>query len=72
MVNWDNDGAEGVHLVDVEISGEFSSEDYARGYVCVGAARKCSPRITITTDGVWFRTSPGGLQQSAHRQCLSQ
>lgn len=72
MVNRDNDRAEGANLVDVEIAGEFSSEDYAKEYVCVGAARKCSPHITITADGVWFRTNPGGLQHSAHRQCLSQ
>lgn len=58
--------------MDAEIAGEFSSKDYAQGYVCVGTARKCSPHITITTDGVWFRTSPGALQQSAHRQCLSE
>jgi len=55
---------------EVEVVGVFSGEDYARGYVCVGPARCCSPRITIAADGVWFRERPDGLQQSSHRGCL--
>jgi hypothetical protein len=58
-------------MVAVEITGEFSSDDYARGYVCVAPNRTCSPHLTVSADGVWFRESSGGLQQSAHRGCLS-
>jgi len=37
----------------VEIAGEFSRDDHARGYMCVGPNRTCSPHRVVTTDGVW-------------------
>ncbi len=54
-----------------ELAAEFTAKDYATGYVCVGPNRRCSPHITIASDGVWFRERPDGMLNSAHRQCLS-
>ncbi|WP_301124071.1 MULTISPECIES: hypothetical protein [Mycolicibacterium] len=58
-------------MTAVEIVGEFGPEDYRRGYVCAAAGKPCSPHITISSDGVWFRQSDDGLQMSAHRRCVS-
>ena len=53
-----------------KIVAAFSDVDHHRGYVCVAPDRRCSPQITITTDGVWFRTAPLAQLQSAHRGCV--
>lgn len=53
----------------VKIVGAFADVDHHRGYVCVAPARTCSPHLTINSDGVWFRTTPLGQLQSAHRSC---
>ena len=53
-----------------KVVAAFSIADHHRGYVCVAPDKRCSPNITITSDGVWFRTAPLGQLQSAHLSCV--